>query len=77
MILNIDENEVTMDGTSKLIGSCPVTEYCSSDAHVGSNAEGINTSSGYAATFIGGTTMSGYPVSPHFQVRSLAMTEQN
>ena len=37
--------------------------------------EQINKS-GYSATFIGGSTMSGYPVPPHFQVRSLAQTEQ-
>ena len=62
-ILNIDESKVTTDGTSKLTGGRPVTEYCSSDARVGSGAKGKGTNkSGYAATFIGGTTMSGYPV---------------
>ena len=74
-ILNIDESEVTTDGTSKLTGGRPVTEYCSSDSRIGTGAEGTNKS-GYAATFIGGTCMSGYPVPPHFQVRSLARTEQ-
>jgi hypothetical protein len=74
-ILNIDESEVTTNGTSKLTGGRPVTEYCSSDTRIGTGAEGTNKS-GYAATFIGGTCMSGYPVPPHFQVRSLAKTEQ-
>ena len=73
-ILNIDESEVTTDGTSKLAGGRPVTEYCCRDNSI-SGAEGTNKS-GYAATFIGGTCMSGYPVPPHFQVRSLARTEQ-
>ena len=73
-ILNIDESEVTTDGTSKLSGGRPVTEYCCRDNSI-SGAEGTNKS-GYAATFIGGTCMSGYPVPPHFQVRSLARTEQ-
>ena len=74
LILNIDESEVTTDGTNKLAGGRPVTEYCSRDSRVNSGAEGTNKS-GYAATFIGGSTMSGYPVPPHFQVRSLAKTE--
>ena len=34
---NIDESEVTTDGTSKLIGSRPVTEYCSSTIPVRCN----------------------------------------
>ena len=44
---------------------------------MGTGAEGTNKS-GYAATFIGvgGTTMSRYPVPPHFQVRSLTRTEK-
>ena len=58
-ILNIDESEVTTDGTSKLTGGRPVTEYCSADTRIGTGAEGTNKS-GYAATFIGGTCMSGY-----------------
>ena len=74
-ILNIDESEVSTDGTSKLTGGRPVTEYCSRESSI-SGAEGSNKS-GYSATFIGGSTMSGYPVPPHFQVRSLAQTEQN
>ena len=74
-ILNIDESEVTTDGTSKLTGGRPVTEYCSSDTRIGSGAKGTNKS-GYVAMFIGGSTMSGYPVPPHFQIRSLARTEQ-
>ena len=74
-ILNIDESEVTTDGTSKLTGGRPITEYCSTDTRIGTGAEGTNKS-GYAATFIGGSTMDGYPVPPHFQVRSLARTEQ-
>ena len=74
-ILNIDESEVTTDGTSKLTGGRPITEYCPTDTRIGTGAEGTNKS-GYAATFIGGSTMDGYPVPPHFQVRSLARTEQ-
>ena len=42
---------------------------------MGTGAEGTNKS-GYAAMFIGGKCMSGYPVPPHFQIRSLARTEQ-
>ena len=75
-IFNIDEIEVTTDGTNKLAGGCPVTEYCSCESSI-SGAEGTNKSD-YSATFIGGgSTMSGYPILPHFQVRSLAQTEQN
>ena len=76
-ILNIDESKVTTDGTSKFASGCPVTvtEYCSCESSI-SDAEGSNQS-GYSAIFIGGNTISGYPVPPHFQVRSLAQTEQN
>ena len=74
-ILNIDKSKVTMDGTSKLTGGRLVTEYCSSDTRIGSGAKGTNKS-GYVATFIGGSKMRGYPVPPHFQVRSLARTKQ-
>ena len=75
-IFNIDEIEVTTDGTNKLAAGCPVTEYCSCESSI-SDAEGTNKS-GYSATFIGGNnTISGYPVPPNFQVRNLAQTEQN
>ena len=64
-----------MDCTSKLTGGRPITEYCSTDTRIGTGAKGTNKG-GYAATFIGGSTRDGYPVPPHFQVRSLARTEQ-
>ena len=42
-ILNIDESEVTADGTSKLTGGRPITEYCSTDTRIGSTgAKGTN-----------------------------------
>ena len=75
-ILNIvDESKVTTDGTSKFASGCPVTEYCSCESSI-SDTEGTNKS-GYSATFIGGNTISDYPVPPNFQVRNLAQTEQN
>ena len=74
-ILNIDKSEVSTDGRSKIYGSWPVIEcYCSHDDRVGSSAKAKNKS-GYNPTFIGGSTMSGWPVPPYFQAKSLAKTE--
>ena len=73
-ILNVNESEVTTDGTSKLVGGRPITQWVSRDARIGTGAQPTNKS-GYSATFIGGSTMSGWPVPPHFQVKSLAQTE--
>ena len=73
-IMNLDESEVSTDGTSKLSGGRPVTELSSSDKSL---PKGANTSnkSGYSATFIGGSTISGWPLPPHIQVKSEAKDE--
>ena len=73
-IINLDESEVSTDGTSKLADRQPVTELPSSNTTI---PTGVNTEnkSGYRATFIGGSTIAGWPLSPHLQVKSDAQDE--
>ena len=73
-ILNIDESEVGTDGTSKLSGGRPVTKLSSSDSSLPQGAT-MSNKSGYSATFIGGSTLEGWPIPPHLQVKSEAMAK--
>ena len=73
-ILKVDESEVSTDGTSKLSGGRPITEYGSNDPNIAPGVTAANKSS-YCATFIGGSTMAGDPVPPHFQMVSKAKEE--
>ena len=60
-ILNIDENEISTNGTTKMCGGRPVTEYSPTD---GSLPEGANSTNkaGNASTFIGGSTINRWPM---------------
>ena len=57
-ILNLDESEVSTDGTTKLSGGRPVNKLCANDAQLPEGAT-ISNKSGYSATFIGGSTVKG------------------
>ena len=73
-ILNLDESEVSTDGTSKLSGGRPVNKLCSNDSHLPKGAT-VSNKSGYSATFIGGSTVIGWPLPIHLQVKSEAQAE--
>ena len=73
-ILNLDESEVSTDGTSKLSGGRPVNKLCSSDTQLPKGAT-VSNKSGYSATFIGGSTVKGWPLPVHLQVKSEAQVE--
>ena len=64
-ILNIDESKISTDGTTKMCGGRPVTEYSPTD---GSLPEGENSTNkaGTASTFIGGSTIQGWQIPPYF-----------
>ena len=55
-ILNLDESEVSTDGTSKLSGGRPVNKLCATDTQLPKGAI-VSNKSGYSATFIGGSTV--------------------
>ena len=74
IILNLDESEVSTDGTSKLSGGRPVTKLSSSDRTLPKGAT-ISNKSGYSTTFIGGSTLAGWPIPAHLQVKSEAQAE--
>ena len=67
--MNLDESEVSTDGTSKLAGGRPVTMLSPRDQSLPQGANSCNKS-GYSATFIGGSTVSGWPLPVHLQVKS-------
>ena len=73
-ILNLDESEVSTDGTSKLSGGRPVNKLCSDDSDLPKGAT-VSNKSGYSATFIGGSTVKGWPLPVHLQVKSEAQAE--
>ena len=56
-IINLDELEISTDGTSKITGGRPATTYTSTDSSLPRGVEATNKS-GYSATFIGGCTVS-------------------
>ena len=73
-ILNIDESEVSTDGTTKMCGGRPVTEYSPTDCRLPKGANSTNKA-GIGSTFIGGSTIKGWPIPPHFQMQSDAKEE--
>ena len=73
-VLNIDESEVSTDGTSKISGGRPLTNLFSTDSDL-PNGEKIGNKSGYSATFIGVVTLSGWPIPAHLQVKSEGQAE--
>ena len=73
-ILNIDESEVSTDGTTKELGGRPTTKPMSTSSTLPKGATSTNKSS-YTAAFIGGSTTAGWPIPPHFQLISDAKDE--
>ena len=52
-ILNLDESEVSTDGTLKLSGGRPINKLCANDVQLPKGAT-VSNKSGYSAIFIGG-----------------------
>ena len=73
-ILNLDESEVSTDGTTKETGGRPSTKLASTNPAIPIGATATNKS-GKGSTFIGGSTASGWPIPPHFQMISKAKDE--
>ena len=71
IIINLDESEISTDGTSNISGGGPATTYTSTDSSLPKGVEAANKS-GYSSTFIGGSTVAGLPLPPHFQLKSTA-----
>ena len=69
IILNLDKSEVLTDGTSKLSGVRLLTNLLSADGDLPKGAT-ICKKSGYSATFIGGSTLTGWPIPDYIQVKS-------
>ena len=55
-ILNLDESEVSTDGTSKPSGNLPLIKLSSADGDLPKGAK-ISNKSGYSTTFVGGSTL--------------------
>ena len=68
-IINLDESEISTDGTSNIAGGRSATTYTSTDSSLPKGVEAANKS-GYSATFIGGSSVAGSPLPPHFQLKS-------
>ena len=68
-ILNIDESEISTNGTTKMCGGRPVTEYSPIDGPLPEGANSTNKA-GNASTFIGGSTINRWPIPPYFQIKS-------
>ena len=68
-IINLDESEISTDGTSKIAGGRPATTYIYTDSSLPKGVEATNKSV-YIATFIGGSSVAGSPLPPHFQLKS-------
>lgn len=73
-VLNIYESEVGTDGTLKLSGGCPIIKLSSSDSSLPQGTD-ISNKSGYSVTFIGCSTLEGWPIPPHLQVKREAMAK--
>ena len=65
MVLNLDESEVTTDGTSKWTGGRPTTKMLLTNENSTQIATEAHNSS-YSATFIGGSNMAGWHILPQF-----------
>ena len=73
-IINLDESEVSTDGTSKLAGGLPSNSYSSTNNYLPKGVQETKKS-GYIDTFIGGSTVAGDPLPPYFQLKSTATTD--
>ena len=74
IILNIDESEVSTDGSSKLSGGRPLNKLSYADVDLPKGVK-ISNKSGYISSFIGVSTLSGWPIPAHLQVKSEAQAE--
>ena len=74
IILNLDKSEVSTNGTLKLSGGRPLTKIFSADGDLSKGVKIINKSR-YSATFIGGSTISGWLTTAHLQVKSESQAE--
>ena len=63
--------EISTDGTSKIAGGRPSNTYTSTDSSLPKGVD-VTNKSGYIATFIGGSSVAGLPLPPHFQLKSTA-----
>ena len=70
-ILNHDKSEVSIDGTSKISGGRPLTKLLYADGDLPKGVT-ISNKSGYNETFIGGSTLEGWSIPAHLQVKSEA-----
>ena len=64
-IINLDESEISTDGTSKIHGGRPDTTYTSTESKA-------TNKSGYSANFIKGYNVAVATLHPHFQIKSNA-----
>ena len=65
---------MSTDGTSKLAGGIPSTSYYYTGDSLPKGFQETNKI-GYSATFIGGSTVAGDPLPPHFQLKITATTD--
>ena len=75
-IINLDESEISTDGTSKISVGCTSTIYTSTDSSLPKGVEATNKS-GYIANFIWVSTVAGLPLPPHFQLKSTSREDKN
>ena len=71
-IINVDETDGSLDDTTGQRGGRPAMTFYSEGIAGGGTA--VNKS-GYSATVICGSTASGDPIPPHFQLKTLAQTD--
>jgi hypothetical protein len=72
-IINIDETDGSIDDTTGQRGGRPPITFVAPDVSGGATA--VNKS-GYSSTIICGSNAAGEPVPPHFQLKTLAKTEE-
>jgi len=72
--MNFDESEMSTDRMIKLSGGSIVTNIYSMDSSLPKETN-VSNKSGYCATFIGGSTVVGWPLPVHIQAKSDAQVE--
>ena len=66
---------MTLDGNGSQAGGRPSTAYGSADKYVGCGADRTNKSSS-RITLVAGSNAAGFPLPPHFQLKSTATEEE-
>jgi hypothetical protein len=74
-IINLDETALTLDGTRGRNGGRPPTIFYARDVRSSGATQANKT--GCSVTFIGGSTSSGTPLPPHFQMRTGSDNPEN